>query len=289
MLAYARHTLERVAARLKKSRIKDVENGSPIDPPSMQKNAILSAVGDSTAALVLKHGTIVQIALRHRIYDAEEPIDEVYFPVDCVLSVVARMKDGSQIEVGTIGREGMSAFPLLMGASSTANVCYCQVRGRAIKIPASVFRELTATDPSFLQLLDRYLQAYVNMLGQLAACNRLHTVYERCARWLLMTRDRVDVDEIPLTQEFLAMMLGTGRSGVTIAVATLQNAGFIRSARGIVEILDRSGLERAACECYKVAREQFGGLLRGVTGSSLEKIDSSRPKRTRKSAPRGRF
>ena len=108
------------------------------------------------------------------------------------------------------------------------------------------------------------------MLGQLAACNRLHTVYERCARWLLMTRDRVDTDAIPLTQEFLAMMLGTGRSGVAIAAATLQHAGFIKYAHGTINILDRPGLENAVCECYKVARGQFDGLLRAVPGASAK-------------------
>jgi CRP-like cAMP-binding protein len=143
-------------------------------------------------------------------------------------------------------------------------VCYCQVAGDAIKIPADVFRELVAADQSFRQHLDRYLQAYVNMLGQLAACNRLHSVYERCSRWLLMTRDRVDVDEVPLTQEFLAMMLGTGRSGVAIAAATLQQAGFISYAHGVITILNRPGLEDAACECYRIAREQFDGMLRTV-------------------------
>jgi CRP-like cAMP-binding protein len=151
-----------------------------------------------------------------------------------------------------------------MGASATANVCYCQVKGDAVKIPADLFRTLLASDPAFRQHLDRYLQAYVNMLGQLAACNRLHSVCERCSRWLLMTRDRVDVDELPLTQEFLAMMLGTGRSGVAIAAATLQQAGFIRYTHGVITILDRPGLENAACECYVVARDQFDGLLRSV-------------------------
>lgn len=243
----------------------------------MRKSSILSALVDSSAASIIEHGALVRLALRQQIYGAEQPIKEVYFPVDCVLSIVARMKDGSQIEVGTIGREGMSAFPLLMGASTTANICYCQVRGGAIKIPADVFRELAANDPALRQLLDRYLQAYVNMLGQLAACNRLHSIYERCSRWLLMTRDRVESDEIPLTQEFLAMMLGTGRSGVTIAASTLQNAGFIRYAHGIITILDRAGLENASCECYEVAREQFAGLLRKVPGASAKTmLDSER-------------
>jgi len=236
----------------------------------LRRNAILKALTASTAALIVKRGRIIQIALRQGIYEAEQPIHKVYFPLDSVLSVVARMRDGSQIEIGTIGREGMSAFPLLMGASSTANVCYGQVRGSAIEIPAALFRDLAATDPAFRQVLDRYLQAYVNMLGQLAACNRLHTVYERCARWLLMTRDRVDADEIPLTQEFLAMMLGTGQSGVAIAAATLQQAGLIRYARGTITILDRSGLESAVCECYQVAREQFDGLLRAVPGATAK-------------------
>ena len=248
----------------------------------LRQNAILNALSDASAALVIERGAFVRLGLRQEIYGSEEPIHEVYFPLDCVLSVVARMRDGSQIEIGTIGREGMSAFPLLMGASATANICYCQVRGDAIKIPATLFHQLTGADPGFRQLLDRYLQAYVNMLGQLAACNRLHSVNERCARWLLMTRDRVEVDQLPLTQEFLAMMLGTGRSGVAIAAATFQQAGFIKYTHGNITILDRPGLENAACECYEVAREQFDGLCeangkppvrRGATRTGLVQAD----------------
>jgi CRP-like cAMP-binding protein len=259
-LAFQRRLLALVLKRASRG-------NSPITAASLGQNAILNALGGSSASVVLERGVLLPIALRQQIYEAEQPIHDVYFPLDCVLSIVARMIDGSQIEIGTIGREGMSAFPLLMGASTTANVCYCQVRGNAIRIPADVFRELAASDAAFRQLLDRYLQAYVNMLGQLAACNRLHSINERCARWLLMTRDRVDSDVIPLTQEFLAMMLGTGRSGVAIAAATLQKAGFIKYAHGIIKILDRPGLEEAACECYAVARTQFAGLLRSTAAS----------------------
>ena len=245
---------------------KTARSASILTPQLLRRNVILSAVGPASEALVLRRGELVDLGLRQEIYESEQEIREVYFPLDSVLSIVAMMRDGSQIEVGTIGREGMSAFPLLMGATMTANFCYCQVRGGAIKIPADVFHELTATDRGFRQLLDRYLQAYVNMLGQLAACNRLHSIYERCARWLLMTRDRVDGDDIPLTQEFLAMMLGTGRSGVAIAASTFQQAGFIKYSHGIIRMLDRPGLENASCECYEVARQQFGGLLRDVSG-----------------------
>jgi CRP-like cAMP-binding protein len=151
-----------------------------------------------------------------------------------------------------------------MGAASTANESYCQVPGAVIRMPAHIFRELSAANSIVRQRLDRYLQAYVNMLGQLAACNRLHSIYERCSRWLLMSHDRVETDDIELTHEYLAMMLGTGRSGVTIAASTLQRAGFIRYSRGVISIVDRTGLESASCECYEVARQDFGGLLRDV-------------------------
>jgi CRP-like cAMP-binding protein len=234
----------------------------PLDAPVLEQNAILSGLGKAAAAEVLEFGELVDLALREQIYEPEQTIRAVYFPLDCVLSIVTRMRDGNQIEVGTIGREGMSAFPLLLGASTTANDCYCQVRGAAVRIDVALFRAIIASDEAFRRLLDRYLQAYVNMLGQLAACNRLHSVYERCARWLLMTHDRVRANAIPLTHEYLAMMLGTGRSGVTIAAGTLQQAGFIKYGHGIITILDRDGLEKSSCECYEVAREQFAGLLR---------------------------
>jgi CRP-like cAMP-binding protein len=236
---------------------------------SLRRNAILAAVGERTASEVIKRGSLVDLGLRQQIYEPEQRIDHVYFPLDAVLSVVALMRDGSQIEIGTIGREGMSALPLLMGAETTANTSYCQVRGSAIKIPAALFREALLYDDALRLLTDRYLQAYVNMLGQLAACNRLHSIYERCARWLLLTRDRVDTDTFPLTQEFLAMMLGTGRSGVAIAAATLQNAGFVRYTHGTITILDRRGLKDASCECYDVARHQFEGLLRPESHHAL--------------------
>ncbi|HEY5258696.1 MAG TPA: Crp/Fnr family transcriptional regulator [Candidatus Baltobacteraceae bacterium] len=227
---------------------------------SLRQNAILAGLAGADAQSLVERGSIVDLPLRAQIYEPNERISRVYFPLDCVLSVVTRMKDGSQIEVGTIGREGTSAIPLLLGATTTANESYCQVPGEAIVMDTKVFASLRAGE-KFRKLLDRYVQAYVNMLGQLAACNRLHNVYERCARWLLMTHDRVDSSEVPLTHEFLAMMLGTQRSGVTIAAATLQNAGFISYGRGIITILDRAGLEGASCECYEVAREQFSGLL----------------------------
>ncbi len=228
----------------------------------LQQNAILRGLDAGDIDELLPDGEVINLKVRAPIYQAEELIHEVYFPIDCVLSVVTRMKEGGMIEVGTIGREGCSAVPLLMGARTTANDCFCQVPGTAIKITAETFDRLRRSNAKFRALLDRFLQGYVNFLGQLAGCNRLHSVYERCSRWLLMSNDRVDSDTIFLTHEYLAMMLGSRRSGVSIALSTLRKAGFIEYGNGRIQILDRAGLEQSACECYAVAREQFSGMLR---------------------------
>jgi CRP-like cAMP-binding protein len=242
----------------------------------LRQNAILIGLDEPQTKIVTSTGALVHLTVREEIYQPHEQIDYVFFPIDCVISVVTRMKDGHQIEIGTIGREGVSAIPLLLGAKTSLNESYCQVPGKAIKLDAKTFQLLTA-NAKFQELLDRYVQAYVNMLGQLAACNRLHGVYDRCARWLLMTQDRVDKAEIHLTHEYLAMMLGTDRSGVSIAAATLQNAGFIQYAHGVITVLDRAGLEQASCECYDVARDQFGGLLESVSREATAPPHTHRP------------
>jgi CRP-like cAMP-binding protein len=233
----------------------------------LRENAILRHLGAGDAERVLATARLIEMPPRYFIYGAGEMIDEVYFPIDSVLSIVTQMKGGEMIEVGTIGREGTSGIPLLMGGTTTANDCYCQVPGLAIRIPATEFHKLKSEDSTFGALLNRYLQAYVNFLGQLTACNRLHSVYERSARWLLLSHDRVLKDDILLTHEYLAMMLGSRRSGVTIALATLQRAGFIHYARGRITVLDRGGLEETTCECYAIAREQFGGFLHFADGT----------------------
>lgn len=234
----------------------------------LKQNAILGGLSPSTIAAVIETGKLIALETPQQIYEAGTPIREVYFPIDSVLSVVTQMRDGGSIEVGTVGREGVSAIPLLLGATTSANESYCQVPGLALVISSDQFRRLLGIgDEQFRSVLDRFLQAYVNMLGQLAACNGMHSIYERCARWLLLTHDRVNSDKIALTHEYLAMMLGARRSGVTIAAATLQQAGFIRYAHGHIVILDRPGLEEASCECYGVAREQFGPLLGPTNGN----------------------
>ena len=233
-----------------------------LTPAMLKENALLAGLSNSMIAEVLEVGKLIDLTTPQQIYEAGREIREVYFPIDAVLSVVTQMRDGGSIEVGTVGREGVSAIPLLLGATTSANESYCQVPGRAVVISSDHFRRLLSAESNqFRSVLDRFLQAYVNMLGQLAACNGKHSIYERCARWLLLTHDRVNSDKIALSHEYFAMMLGARRSGVTIAAAALQQAGFIRYARGHIVILNRAGLEEASCECYAVAREQFGPLL----------------------------
>ncbi len=234
----------------------------PLTLDLLKQNALLRGLTGPEATAAANSGKIVNLRPRQEIYDANAEIHEAFFPIDAVLSVVARLRNGQMIEVGTIGREGVSAIPLLLGSTTSANESYCQVPGLAISLPAALFTHLQETNLEFRRLLDQYLQAYINLLGQLAACNRLHSVYERCARWLLLTHDRVKSDVLLLTHEFLGMMLGTQRSGVTIAASALKAARFIDYGQGRITILDRPGLEAASCECYEVARGQFGDLLR---------------------------
>lgn len=235
--------------------------------PLLRENAIFKGLALNDLVNLTEHASVIELEVRDLVYSAEEKIRNVYFPIDAVLSVVTQMREGGLIEVGTIGREGCSAIPLLLGASTTANDCYCQVPGRAVAIRLEPFHVLRQKLPMFRALLDRYLQAYVNFLGQLAGCNRLHSVYERSSRWLLMTHDRVNRDTISLTHEYLAMMLGSRRSGVSIALSTLKRAGYISYSHGSIDILNRKGLEETTCECYAVAQKQFDGTFRSGSGS----------------------
>jgi len=227
---------------------------------TLQKNAILNGLEPSEAEDILRRGKLVDLKTRAVIYQADELMREAFFPIDAVLSVVTQMKNGSSIEVGTIGREGVSAIPLLLGATTSANESYCQVPGRAVVISADHFRALSH-NYRFRRLLDRFLQAYVNMLGQLAACNGMHSIYERTARWLLMTRDRANSDDFYLTHKVASYMLGVRREGVTEAALGFQKRKWIRYRRGHVTILDPAALEAATCDCYAAMARVYAQIM----------------------------
>jgi CRP-like cAMP-binding protein len=185
-----------------------------------------------------------------------EPIKYVYFMNSGLASVLNVMEDGKSVEVGLAGKEGFVGLPLLVGFRSSPSRVIVQIEGSAFRLRASTLVALLPTCRILEKRLHRYAQVLATQASQVAACNRLHEVDERLARWLLMSQDRIDSDMVPLTQEFLAHMLGTRRSSVTVAASILQKAGLIKYTRGHVNILDRKSLEDAACECYEALVQQ---------------------------------
>jgi CRP-like cAMP-binding protein len=206
------------------------------------------------------------------LYRSGEALTRVYFPITCVLSAVTIMRDGTGVEIGTIGREGIGGVQAALHVLRIPSELVCQIRGDALSMPVQAFTSLVAELPAFRRVVNAYTQSLMNFMAQSIACNRLHTLTERCARWLLMTRDRVGEDHFFLTQEFLAYMLGVRRSGVTVAAGLLQQAGFIAYRRGHIAIVDPQGLESAACECYRVVADDFERLfvelMKPLTNSS---------------------
>jgi CRP-like cAMP-binding protein len=189
-------------------------------------------------------------------------IANVYFPEGGVISMVKVLADGKRIEVGTAGVEGMSGLPVLLGAGSMPVECVAQVPGSARRLSATALREATAEGSTLREILLRYAQFLFDQAAQTAACNRVHTVGGRCARWLLMTHDRVGgVDSFALTQEYLAVMLGVRRASVSKAAESLQRDGSIRYHRGQMTIVHRAKLEAIACECYASDRADYERLL----------------------------
>ncbi len=188
-------------------------------------------------------------------------IEQVYFPCGSVLSVLAFMQSGAAVEVGTIGREGFFGLELLAGGRQWTETTVCQIEGPGLRMAASAFKDAIASNAGLRRVAQRYLLAYLSLVSQSVACTRLHNIEERFARWVLMTHDRVDGDQFFLTQEFIADMLGVHRPSVSLVAGAFQQAGFIRYSRGAMTILNREGLEGAACECYATTSEQFGKLL----------------------------
>ena len=202
-----------------------------------------------------------------------ERIGFVYFIATGVGSLVNTMANGQAAEVGTIGNEGMVGLPLVLGDDMAPTSVYVQVPGSGLRMKATPFKQELARSASMRTVMLRYAHAVFNQVAQSAACNRFHSIQQRASRWLLMTHDRMHSDEFLLTQEFLAMMLGVQRTGVTAAAGALQRAGLIRYRRGNVTILDRPGLERLACECYGVSKLEFDRLLGART---IRKVRSGR-------------
>jgi CRP-like cAMP-binding protein len=210
---------------------------------------------------LLPHLERVVLEYRKSLYRADKKIEFVYFIETGVGSLVNTMTNGRAAEVGTIGNEGVVGLPLVLGDDRAPTSVYVQVPGEGLRMKASLFNEELARSPTMQAVMLRYVHALFNQVAQSAACNHFHSLEQRCCRWLLMTRDRMQADEFLLTQEFLAMMLGVQRSGVSIAAGGLQRAGLITYKRGNVTILNGPRLRKLSCECYGVSKREFDRLL----------------------------
>jgi len=229
--------------------------------PEPQANRLLGALPPRDLEGLLAQAEIVTLELKETVYEVNQPILHVYFPLSGAFSLLAMTHHHEAIEVGTIGSEGMVGLPVFLGAASAPTMCFSQVPGYSVRMAAPVFTAEVDGRPALHRLMHQYTLALFNQVAQGSACNRHHETVPRLARWLLQTHDRAGADEFPITQEFMSQMLGVRRASATEAAQALQAAGLIRYARGMMTIVDRLGLEGAACSCYRVITDDFERLI----------------------------
>ena len=228
---------------------------------SLPENRLLAALPPDEFTRLTARMTTVTLGHKDFLYRAGGPIDHVYFPLTGVLSAVVVMADGASAEVAAIGSEGMIGAAVALGAARSAEQVFCQVPpAECRRMPAAEFAAECAKGGPLRDVIHVYLRGFLAASAQLTACNCLHPIDERCARWLLMCQDRVASDEFTLTHEFLAVMLGVRRATVSVAASSLQSAGMITYRHGRVKVLDRPALEEAACECYRAMRDAFNPI-----------------------------
>jgi CRP-like cAMP-binding protein len=226
-------------------------------------NRLLDSLPPAQKAELAPHLEKVRLELKELLLEQGKRIDSVYFPLTAVASLLNLVQDTSGVEIATVGNEGLVGLSVSweINTLNPQEFVQCQVPGDALVMDAETFAAKVAAGGELTWLVHRYTQAFVSQIGQQVACNGLHSIEERCARWMLLTQDRVGSDEFPLTQEFLAQMLGVRRPSVTVVAGILQQAGFIRFHRGRITITDRRGLENSSCDCYRVLREVFDRLV----------------------------
>jgi CRP-like cAMP-binding protein len=225
----------------------------------LTQNAILAALGDEELGRLRSMLDLVEVELKEEVYQYREPITGVYFPISAVYSIVG-LADGETVEVGTVGFEGMVGLPLFLGATTSPTTAFCQIPGQAARLSAADLVEFLADDGQLHSVLHRYTQTTMAELSQNVVCNSAHTTTQRAARWLLTTGDRVRSDRFPLTQEFLAQMLGVRRPTVSDVASKLQSEGLISYSRGTIVITDRLRLNEAACDCYRIIKAEFDAI-----------------------------
>jgi CRP-like cAMP-binding protein len=231
-----------------------------LETRTVYKNLILSSLPKAEISRLAHHLSPLELPSGLTLLDPGQDITYGYFLETGLASVVVAMQDGNMVETGIIGNEGLVGIPLLLGTKTMPTRTFMQIPGHGFKIKAQRLTEEYERSGTLRKLINRYFQAHLVQTGQTAACNRLHDIAERLARWLLMCDDRMVGDTFTITHEFLGHMLGTPRSTVTLAAGILNKSGLIEYSRGKVTVRDRKGLEKAACECYQTIRNEFDRL-----------------------------
>ena len=226
-----------------------------------RQNRLLGAIPETEWARFAPHLTPVDLRLGEVVYESGMDQASVYFPVDSIVSLLYVMIDGSSAEIAIVGNEGLVGISLFMGGGTTPDRAVVQSAGSAYRMRAQHIRDEFVLAGPVQQLFLRYTQALLTQMGQTAVCNRHHSVDQQLCRWLLMSLDRLPSNELTMTQELIANMLGVRREGVTEAAGKLQRAGVIEYRRGRIRVLDRPRLESLSCECYEVVRKEFARLL----------------------------
>jgi CRP-like cAMP-binding protein len=230
-------------------------------PAHAAKNNLLSKLPPSELAALLELSSQVECDLRDVLTASGQRIRDVYFPLTGMISLVTELKDGTSLESMTVGREGFAGLPLFHGVNTTMTMSMCQIEGTFLRLSAESFTDLLPKTPQLSLLLHRYAQFAHEVVAQTAACNSMHLIEQRCAKWLLISSDAVANSELGLTHDFLSQMLAVRRPGVTVAIGALEKLKLIVHRYGKISILDKKGLEAVACECYRTVKDRERELL----------------------------
>jgi CRP-like cAMP-binding protein len=247
----------------------------PTVQASPQQNHLLGAIPGAEWERFAPHLTPVNLKLGDVIYESGSNQPYVYFPTDSIISLLYVMENGASAEIAIVGNEGLVGISLFMGGGTTPSRAVVQSAGQAFRMKAQWIRDEFILARSVQHLFLRYTQALLTQMAQTAVCNRHHSVDQQLCRWLLMSLDRLQSNELMMTQELIANMLGVRREGVTEAAGKLQQAGVIQYSRGRIRVLDRSRLEHMACECYEVVKKEFMRLLPWDNGNAASTADSN--------------
>jgi CRP-like cAMP-binding protein len=246
-------------------------------PHTPQQNHLLAALPQSDFERLLPNLELVPMPLGEALYESGGRLQHVYFPTTSIVSLLYVMEDGASAEIAVVGNEGILGISLFMGGETTPSRAVVQSAGYGYRMKAQVLKQEFNRAGPVMHLLLRYTQALITQMAQTAVCNRHHSVEQQLCRWLLLSLDRLSTDELSMTQELIANMLGVRREGVTEAAGKLQRAGLIRYSRGRITVINRPGLEKEVCECYAVVKKEFDRLLTDIpAGSPFQVVGRAR-------------